>query len=127
LLKVGRLSEAGASDERKGVRGGQKALSRKLLAGGRGARGLHIVFILVCIGAHNEDAEIRGDGFERGIFASLAIAAEHQVAEMRQEASFGGREEAVGYGEFGEDAADFVGGNQRARWGDEFAREIARG
>jgi len=45
---------------------------------------------------------------------------------MRQEAGFGGREEAVGYGdgEFSEDAADFVGGDHGAARGDEFAGEI---
>jgi len=80
LLKVGRLREAGASDERKGVRGWRKALSRKILTGGRGARGLYIVFILVCIGLHNEDTETRGRGFENGILARLTIAPEHQVA-----------------------------------------------
>ena len=45
---------------------------------------------------------------------------------MRQEAGFGRREEAVGYGdgEFGEDSADFVGGDHGAARGDEFAGEI---
>jgi len=43
----------------------------------------------------------------------LAIAPEHQVAEVREEAGFGGGEEAVGYGggQFGEDTADFTGGH----------------
>jgi len=47
---------------------------------------------------------------------------------MRQEAGFGGREEAFGYGdgEFGEDSADFVGGDHGAARGDEFADEIGR-
>jgi hypothetical protein len=47
---------------------------------------------------------------------------------MRQDAGFGGREEAIGYGdgEFGEDAADFVGWDHGAARGDEFAGEIGR-
>jgi len=47
---------------------------------------------------------------------------------MHQEAGFGGREEAIGYGdgEFGEDATDFVRGNYGAGLGDEFASEIRR-
>jgi hypothetical protein len=54
------------------------------------------------------------------------VAAEHQVAEMCQEAGFGGREEALGDGdgEFGEDTTDFARGNQGAARGDEFAGEI---
>jgi hypothetical protein len=61
-----------------------------------------------------------------GVRASVAAAAEHEVAEVRQEAGFGGREEALGYGdgEFGEDTADFVGGDHGAARGDEFAGEI---
>jgi hypothetical protein len=45
---------------------------------------------------------------------------------MRQDAGFGGREEALGHGEgeFGEDAKDFVGGDHGAARGDEFAGEI---
>jgi hypothetical protein len=56
------------------------------------------------------------------------LAAEHQVAEMRQLAGFGGSEEAIGYGDgkFGEDAADFVRGNGSALRGREFAGEIGR-
>jgi len=56
----------------------------------------------------------------------LAVAAEHEVAEMREEAGFGRREEAIGDGdgEFGEDATDFAGGDQGAARGDEFAGEI---
>jgi hypothetical protein len=56
----------------------------------------------------------------------LAVAAEHEVAEMGEEAGFGGRKEALGDGdgEFGEDAADFAGGHQGAGRSDEFAGEI---
>jgi hypothetical protein len=56
----------------------------------------------------------------------LAVAGEHEVAEVGEEAGFGGREEALGYGdgEFCEDAADFTRGNQGAARGDEFAGEI---
>jgi hypothetical protein len=45
---------------------------------------------------------------------------------MNEDAGFGGREEALGYGdgEFGEDTADFVGGDHGAARGDEFAGEI---
>jgi hypothetical protein len=59
----------------------------------------------------------------------LAVAAEHQVAEMREDAGFGGREKAIGdsEGEFGEGAADFVRRDQGAGRGDEFAGEIAGG
>jgi hypothetical protein len=59
----------------------------------------------------------------------LAVAGEHQVAEMRQEAGFGGREEAIGYGdgELGEDAADFVRGNGSVLRGGKFTDEITRG
>jgi hypothetical protein len=133
-----------ASVGRKGVRGGRKALSRKLLAVGREGTGLRIVLILVRIGVHKEvlsgalsgvfcqqrgeEAAIRGDGFEKGIRARLAVAAEHQVAEMRQLAGFGGREEAIGDGdgELGEDAVDFVRGNGCVLRGGEFAGEIGR-
>jgi hypothetical protein len=56
----------------------------------------------------------------------LAVATEHEVAEVGEEAGFGGREEALGDGdgEFGEDTADFIGGDQGAARGDEFAGEI---
>jgi hypothetical protein len=58
----------------------------------------------------------------------LAVAAEHEVAEVGEEAGFGGRKEALGDGdrEFGEDTADFAGGHQGAARGDEFAGEIGR-
>jgi len=73
-----------------------------------------------------EEVVIVGDWFVEAVRARLAIAAEHEVAEMREEASFGRREEAIGYGdgEFCEDAADFTRGNQGAARGDEFAGEI---
>jgi len=73
-----------------------------------------------------EEVVIVGDWFVEAVRARLAIAAEHEVAEMREEAGFGRREEAIGDGdgEFGEDATDFVGGDQGAARGDEFAGEI---
>jgi len=85
-----------------------------------------VVLFGVCFQQRGEDAAIRGDGFQERILASFAVAAEHQVAESNQAAGFGGREEALGYGdgEFGQDATDFVGGDHRAARGKEFAGEI---
>jgi hypothetical protein len=73
-----------------------------------------------------EELLIGGSWFEAGVCAGLAVAAEHEIAEMSQEAGFGGREETLGdgNGKLGEDAADFVRGNQGATRGDEFAGEI---
>ena len=73
-----------------------------------------------------EEVVIVGDWFVEGLRTRLAVAAEHEVAEMREEAGFGRREEAIGDGdgEFGEDATDFAGGDQGAVRGDEFAGEI---
>jgi hypothetical protein len=73
-----------------------------------------------------EEVVIVGDWFVEGLRTRLAVAAEHEVAEVGEEAGFGGREEALGYGdgEFGEDATDFVGGDHGAARGDEFAGEI---
>jgi hypothetical protein len=61
-----------------------------------------------------------------GIRPGVAGAAEHEVAEMCEEAGFGGREEALrdGDGKFREDAADFARLNDGAARGDEFAGEI---
>ena len=85
-----------------------------------------MVLFGVCFQRGGEDAAIRGDGFQERIFASFAVAAEHQVAESDQAAGFGGREEALGYGdgEFGQDATDFVGGDEAAARGNEFVGEI---
>ena len=140
---MGRLMVVHASVERKGVRGERKAVSHKLLAASREGRGLGIVSVRVCIGVHNEvisgalfgvfyfqqrgeDAAIRRDGFKKGVRASLAVAAEHQVTESGEGTSFLRREEALGDGdgEFGEDSTDFVGGDHGAARGDEFAGEI---
>jgi hypothetical protein len=65
-------------------------------------------------------------GVRMGIRPGVAVAAEHEVAEVRQEAGFGGREEAIGYGEgeFGEDATDFARGDHGAARGDELAGEV---
>src|SRR5258708_39075608 len=73
-----------------------------------------------------EEGGIVGDWFVEAVRGRLAIAAEHEVAEMREEAGFGRREEAIGDGdgEFGEDAADFMRGDQGAARGVEFAGEI---
>jgi hypothetical protein len=54
LLKMLRLTMVRASVERKGVSRERKAVSRKPLAVGCDWRGLSIVLIFVCIGAHNE-------------------------------------------------------------------------
>jgi hypothetical protein len=110
LLKMAGLTVVRASIGRKGVSGEWKALCRKPLAISRKLR----AFSIVCVGVR------------MGVRASVAAAAEHEVAEVRQEAGFGWREEAIGYGdgEFGEDAADFVGGDHGAARGDEFAGEI---
>jgi len=50
-----------------------------------------------------EEVVIVGDWFVEGLRTRLAVAAEHEIAEMSQEAGFGGREEALSYGdgEFG--------------------------
>ena len=50
-----------------------------------------------------EEVVIVGDWFVEGLRTRLAVAAEHEVAEVGEEAGFGGREEALGYGdgEFG--------------------------
>ena len=73
-----------------------------------------------------EEVVIVGDWFVEGLRTRLAVAAEHEVAEMREEAGFGRREEAIGDGdgEFGEDTTDFVGGDHGAARSDEFAGEI---
>src|SRR5258708_39633156 len=73
-----------------------------------------------------EEGGIVGDWFVEAVRGRLAIAAEHEVAEMREEAGFGRREEAIGDGdgEFGEDAAHFMRGDQGAARGDEFAGGI---
>ncbi len=72
-------------------------------------------FIISVGKQRGEEVVIVGDWFVEAVRARLAIAAEHEVAEMREEAGFGRREEAIGDGdgEFGEDAR-----------GDEFAGEI---
>jgi hypothetical protein len=117
-------------------------LSRKLLAISQDWSGLRIVLVRVGIGVlsavsrgtffrvfgqqRGGEAAIRGDGFEKWVRAGLAVAAEHEVAEVGEEAGFGGREEALGYGDrkFCEDTTDFARGDQSAAWGDEFAGEI---
>jgi len=75
-----------------------------------------------------EVLELRGFSYwpGGGVGARLAVAAEHEVAEVGEKVGFGGREEALGYGdgEFCEDAADFTRRNQGATRGDEFAGEI---
>jgi hypothetical protein len=83
-------------------------------------------FIISVGKQRGEEVVIVGDWFVEAVRARLAIAAEHEVAEMREEAGFGRREEAIGDGdgEFGEDAADFMRGDQGAARGDEFAGEI---
>jgi len=112
LLKMLWLTVVSASVGRKGVSGEWKALCRKPLAISRKLR----AFSIVCVGVR------------MGVRASVAAAAEHEVAEVRQDAGFGGREEALGYGdgEFGEDTTDFARGNHGAARGDEFAGEIGR-
>jgi hypothetical protein len=85
-------------------------VSRRPLAISRKLRAFSIGCVGVCL-------EIR---------PGLAVAAEHEVAEVGQEAGFGGREEAIRDGdrEFGEDATDFVGRDHGAGRGDEFMSEI---
>src|SRR5579859_791751 len=107
---MGWLRGVRASVGRKRVSGEGKAVSRKPLAISRKLR----AFSIVCVGVR------------MGVRPGVAVAAEHQVAEMRQDAGFGGREEALGHGdgEFGEGTTEFARGNQGAGLGDEFAGQI---